>query len=110
VNPPPRLSEVASQLGIVPRVLRMMYSHLVVALTGRYRNWTRRETRKRHLQKRGIIRSAAEHLAHEGTVPTFSRIEKLLSKDLSLFGETVRQDCKDICAETIAAFGRKGLR
>lgn len=104
-EPPPRLSAVALQAGIQPRMLRLMYPDLVLAVTGRHRAWSLRETAKRRFQKEGIIRSVAEQLALEGEVPTFSRIEKVLGKDLSLFGNELRLLCNRVCIETCSIFG-----
>jgi hypothetical protein len=103
-EPPVRLSKVSEELDIDRRTLRMVHPDLVKALTSRWGEWSREETKKRHQEKASAIRLAAEELAREGVIPTVKRVSMLLQGKVTIFS-SARPECRRICEMVAEEFG-----
>jgi hypothetical protein len=82
----------------------MMLPALVRALSLRWAEWSREETKKRHQGKEVIMRATAIELAMAGIRPTFYRVIKHLDGKVAYYS-TVRPNCHTICQEVAEEFG-----
>lgn len=103
-NPPIRLTEVCKKLDIDRRILRMMHPDLVKSITSRWGEWSRKETKKRHMEKAVTIRFAAKEIALSGIIPTVSRVSALLQGRVTIFS-SARGECARICKAVAEEFG-----